>query len=177
MERFWIPFFSLLAVIIQTTLLPSWFRTDMTPNLVLLMVLFLALQKSTTIGLWLAFALGLLQDIAGGGPMGLNSLILVTLVYLVSYVRKQFFKENVTAQIIIVLGCTLVQQFLAFFWMNTIMHTQFGFKSWWTRALLLSIIHALLAPLLFQWLAKFIHGENIFKHLINHSRSRFGIRK
>lgn len=160
---------------VQTTLLPHLEVAGIAPDLIFLMVVFLALQKTNTISLWSAFGIGLFQDTAGGGPMGLNALILVGLAYMISYLRKKYFKENFLAQVIIVLTFTLLHQFLTFFWMNTLMNTSFNFVHWIGEALILSCLHAMIAPFLFAWLAGFIHGENINQHLIS-QRKRMRLR-
>ncbi len=173
MEKIWIPLLAFLAVLLQTTVLYSWRIAGLAPDLVFLVVIFLALQKPNTVGLWIAFAVGLFEDVAGGGPLGMNALVLVGLAYLVGHLRKQFFKENYTSQMLIVLIFTMAHQFLMFFWMNTMMNMQFPLFSWVGRALLLSLIHALLAPALFSWLSRMVPGDDIYKHLVSQRSLKF----
>ncbi len=176
MEKIWVPVLALAAVVLQTTVLYSWRIAGVAPDLVFLLVIFLALQKPNTLGLWIAFAVGLVQDVASGGPMGMNALVLVGLAYLAGHMRKQFFKENYTTQMLIVLIFTLGHQFLIFFWMNTIMDMKFTLLSWIGRALLLSLVHALLAPVLFSWLSRMVPGDDVYKHLISQRTVRFNRR-
>jgi rod shape-determining protein MreD len=165
-EHLLIPLLALVAVVLQTTVISQIAVGGVGPDLVFLMVLFFALQRDTTLGLWTAFGLGLLQDIAGGGPLGLNAMILLCVAYAIGYVRRHFFKENVSAQVLMILIFTLFQQFLFFFWLNTLLGTSFRFQAWIGRALVMSAYHVILGPLLFRMLSRWIRGEDVYKHLV-----------
>ncbi len=158
--------FGILAVVLQTTLSPVVACCGGAPDVVFLFVVFLALQRRTTLGLWFAFALGLVQDVAGGGPLGLNPSILVAVAYLVSLLRTKLFKENYSAQVLIVVLLTCAQQFFMFYWMNTLLNTEFQLGQWLSRAAVMSLYHALLGPPLFAGLARLIPGDDVYQHLI-----------
>ncbi len=166
MKHCLLPLLALLMVILQTTVMPYLAIGEAAPDLVFLLVVFLAMQRSTTVGIWTAFGAGLLQDIAAGGPLGLNAVLLIGLAYLAGQARRKLFKDNVAAQVFIVVMFTWLHQFLAFFWMNTVMATTFGLEKWALRAFGMSIFHAVLAPGLFSWWRRWIKGENIYRFLI-----------
>ncbi|NTV52266.1 MAG: rod shape-determining protein MreD [Candidatus Firestonebacteria bacterium] len=176
MERLGIVALALLAVVVQTTLMPGFPGAGALMDLVLLLVIFFALQRGTTLGIWMGFVLGLIQDAAGGGPLGLNAVALLGVAYLVGLMRARLFKENYPAQVMVVVALTFFHQFLMFYWLNTVMDASFGIGDWLRRALIMSCSHALVGPFLFHWLATWIAGDDVYQHLIagdSQSRRRF----
>jgi len=171
MDRFLIPVTAILAVVLQTTLVPAVAYNGAAPDLAFLLVVFFSLQRRTTLGIWAAFWAGLMQDVAGGGPLGLNASILLGTAYLVGLLRTKFFKENLSAQVVILVLLTFAHQFLMFFWMNTILDVGYRLSTWTSRALIMSLYHALLGPLLFKGLGRWIRGEDVYQNLIT-SRER-----
>lgn len=156
MQVLLIALITLLAVVLQTTWVPVLSIAGMGPDLVLLWVLYVALRRQTTLGLWVAFGAGLLQDIAAGGQLGLNAFLLVGVAYAALYLRRRFVQENFISQLLIVLGFSWLHQFLAFFWLNTLLGMHLPFGIWLGRAAGLSVFQALLGPWLYygldQWL-------------------------
>ncbi|MEW6517594.1 MAG: rod shape-determining protein MreD [candidate division FCPU426 bacterium] len=151
-----IALFTLLAVVLQTTWVHALSIAGLGPDLVLLWVLYVALRRQTTLGLWVAFSAGLLQDIAAGGRMGFNAFLLLGVAYVALYLRRRFVQDNFISQLLIVLGFTWLHQFLALFWLNTLLGASLPFGIWLGRAAGLSLFQALLGPWLYlgldQWL-------------------------
>lgn len=166
MEPLLIVALMLLASVLQTTWAYSLNCCGAAPDLVLLLVLFLAMQRQTTLGLWSAFILGLLQDMGGGNPLGLNALVLLAVAYLVSRVRTKLFKENLSAQLVIVVGMTWAYQFGTFYTVNALWHDAHTLGQWASRSLTMSIYNACLGPLFFKGLARLVRGEDVYQHLI-----------
>ena len=171
MERVWVALWVLLAVVIQTSFLWSLLGFPGAPDLIFLLVVFLAMQRESTLGVWSGFWAGLLQDIAGGGPLGLNALVLLIVAYLAGLLRTKLFKENLPAQILIVVVLTFCQQFFMFYWSNTILGTSFTLGRSLGRAAVMCLFHAALAPLLFRLLARWIPGEDVYDNLIACARA------
>jgi rod shape-determining protein MreD len=166
----------LLAVLLQTTLVPALPGAGAYLDLVFLLVVFFALQRGTTLGVWMGFTLGLVQDAAGGGPLGLNATALLGVAYLVGLMRARLFKENYPAQVLIVVALTFFHQFLMFYWLNTVMDASFGVGDWLHRSFVMGFFHGLAGPFLFRWLATWIAGDDVYQHLIagdSQSRRRF----
>jgi rod shape-determining protein MreD len=175
-ERLGIVLLAVVAVVVQTTLVPSFPGSGAVMDLVFLLVIFFALQRGTTLGIWMGFSLGLLQDAAGGGPLGLNAVALLGVAYLVGQMRARLFKENYPAQVLIVVALTFFHQFLMFYWLNTVMDASFSMADWLHRSFVMGCFHALLGPFLFRWLATWIAGDDVYQHLIagdSQSRRRF----
>lgn len=166
MDRFLIPLTVLLCAILQTTVVPAVAAAGAAPDLVFLLVVFFSLQRRTTLGLWTAFWAGMLQDAGGGGPLGLNASILLGISYLVGLLRTKLFKENLSAQVAITVLLTFIHQFLMFYWMNTILDAEYSLGAWTGRALIMSLYHAVLGPLLYKGLGNWIRGEDVYQNLI-----------
>jgi rod shape-determining protein MreD len=167
---------ALFAVVFQTTLVPAMPGSGAMLDLVFLLVVFFSLQRSTTLGIWMGFILGLVQDAAAGGPLGLNAVALLGVAYLVGLMRARLFKENFPAQVLIVVALTFFHQFLMFYWLNTVMGASFGVGDWLHRSAVMGCFHALVGPWLFRWLATWIAGDDVYQHLIagdSQSRRRF----
>jgi len=147
---------TLLTVVLQTTWVAALSLKGIGPDLVLLWVLYVALRRQTTLGLWVAFGAGLLQDIAAGGQLGFNAFVLVGVAYAALYQRRRFVQENFVSQLLIVLGITWLHQLLAFFWLNTLLGIHLPFGVWLGRVAGLSVFQALLGPWVYhgvdQWL-------------------------
>jgi rod shape-determining protein MreD len=156
----------LAAVVLQTTWVPLLAVGGAAPDLVFLLVIFFVLQRRTTLGIWSAFLLGLCQDVAGGTPLGFHALILLAVAFLVGLLRTKLFKENTTAQVLILVVLTFAQQFLVFYWLNTLLGASLGLGRWAARAGSMSIYHVVLGPLLFRLLGRWIPGEDVYRHLI-----------
>ncbi len=167
MNRVLLVLVAVLAVVAQTTLVPVLNVAGVAPDLVFLLVIFIALRRQTTLGLWMAFGLGLLQDVAGGGLLGQNALVLLGVAYLAMYLRRKFFQENLVSQVLVLLLFTLLQQFLSFFWLNTLLETGFPFSLWPRRALTMGIMHAVLGPFLFWGLRGLIKDEDGARNIVS----------
>jgi rod shape-determining protein MreD len=94
MKSFLIILALLLAVILQTTLLPFLSFKGITPNLVLVLILFWVISKSFK-EIWLMVILaGLFLDLFSGLPFGLISLSLVGTAYLIDWFNKNVFSGD-----------------------------------------------------------------------------------
>ncbi|MCD4814512.1 rod shape-determining protein MreD [bacterium] len=166
MDRFFIPLIGFCLVLLQTTLAGYVRIGEVAPDGVFLFVVFLALYRQNTAGLWAAFVFGLFQDVAGGGILGLNALLLLGITYLALYLRQKFFQENLVSQITIVMLFTFLHQFFTFFWMNTLLETQFHIGQWVGNALGMALYHAVMAPFVFMLFKKIIPDKNVARNFI-----------
>jgi rod shape-determining protein MreD len=160
MEKLAIALVLVAVAVIQSTWLFPMHIMGATPDLVFLLVIFLALHRSSTVGLWAGFFGGVLQDVAGGVPLGFNALLLSLLAYFAGYLRKKFFEEQFPAQVLMVIFFTTVHQALAFFWLNTFVETHFSLLVLLQRALFLCLWHAILGPLAFWVMKKIFKGHD-----------------
>ncbi len=90
------------ALLLQTTLLPFTSIGRATPDLLLIICVYLGLHQHTVAGAVGAFALGYLQDTFSGTVVGLNAFgmsLVFTLVYLTS---RRLWVDNAISKIVVV---------------------------------------------------------------------------
>lgn len=81
----------LLVAILQTTLVPFLALKAVTPNLVLVLILFLVIFKGFREIWWLIILAGLFLDLLSGLPFGLISLSLLITAYLIDWLNRSVF--------------------------------------------------------------------------------------
>lgn len=98
-------FFGLIAVIalvLQTTVLPLAAVGHATPDLLLIICVYLGLHQHTVTGAVGAFSLGYLQDTFSGSVVGLNAFGMC-LVFLVVYLTsRRLWVDNAISKIVVV---------------------------------------------------------------------------
>lgn len=90
------------ALLLQTTLLPFTSIGRATPDLLLIICVYLGLHQHTVAGAVGAFALGYLQDTFSGTVVGLNAFgmsLVFTVVYLTS---RRLWVDNAVSKIVVV---------------------------------------------------------------------------
>ncbi len=90
------------ALLLQTTLLPFTSIGRATPDLLLIICVYLGLHQHTVAGAIGAFALGYLQDAFSGSVVGLNAFgmsLVFTLVYLTS---RRLWVDNAISKVVVV---------------------------------------------------------------------------
>jgi len=83
----------ILSVILQTTLIPFWDVWGAVPNLVLVFSLFLVVWKRFEKVWWMILLAGLFTDLLIGLPLGLASLSLITVTYLIDSFNRSIFSR------------------------------------------------------------------------------------
>lgn len=155
MRHFLIIFILVLAVILQTTIVPFLSIQGATPNLILVFALILTLLGGFKAVWFYVFLGGLFLDIFSGLPFGLISISLVGASYFIDWLSNNVFSG---LKFSVKIGL-LALGFLAFhFFLNILirffhLETVFGFKY-----LLWSVIYNLvIAILIFNGIKKIFH--------------------
>src|SRR5512139_1480797 len=86
---------TLIAAILQATVLPRLRIVGGQPDLVMIIVLTWSLLDHDREGMAWAFVGGLWLDLLSGVPMGISSLILVPIAYLVGLTEARIYRTNV----------------------------------------------------------------------------------
>jgi rod shape-determining protein MreD len=141
------------ALLLQTTLLPLTSMGRATPDLLLIICVYLGLHQHTVTGAIGAFVLGYLQDAFSGSVVGLNAFamsLVFTLVYLTS---RRLWVDNAVSKIVVVFLASvlktgailaLIAVFLSagYFWHTVVRYL-----------LIEAVLAALLSPAVFALLA------------------------
>ncbi len=97
----------MLLVLIQTSFLNVFFGPVLNPNLIIALPFALMLAGKSDYSLFSALIGGLLFDLQGHGLLGLSPLLMVTLLYAISYSRKYVFKGRLV-QIILIFAAFVI---------------------------------------------------------------------
>lgn len=94
MKSFWLILIFLSGIIIQTSLVPFLGIKGGLPNLILLLALWLTLNQGfSKVWFWLVLA-GFFLEMSSGLLFGLNSLSLLTAVYLIDLINRKVFSGH-----------------------------------------------------------------------------------
>jgi rod shape-determining protein MreD len=102
-------FIVVAALVIQVSLLPVFILPPFKPDLLLVIMVFVALRTSFETGALLAWLLGLLNDICSGLYLGLNAASFLILFLLIKSVSDRLYADSAILFILTVVGVTLVE--------------------------------------------------------------------
>ena len=111
-------FFVVIALIIEFFILyylqVNFFSAitifGISPNLIVMFILFIGLFANQTSGIVCGVIFGLIIDLASGSPVGITAFMLCIIGYLGSYFDKNFSKENKITIILMVAGATIIYE-------------------------------------------------------------------
>jgi len=104
MKIFLITLTFLLALILQTTAVSFFTFLDVSPNLILILVLLLIILKDFKNVWWIVVLIGFFIDLFSGTPFGIISLSLVLSSYLIDWLNKTIFSAVKFWMIIALVG-------------------------------------------------------------------------
>jgi rod shape-determining protein MreD len=142
------------GLLVQTTLfhaLPFGFHPS--PDILVVVCVFLGLHRQTVGGALGAFALGYLQDAVSGNPAGLNAFGMVVVFVLVYLTCRRLWVDNVVSKVVLVFLASCVKAAAVL----TVSALFGAFDGKWgptfSSVLLNAVIAAVIAPPLFALLA------------------------
>ena len=100
-----------LALLVQTTLVPLVAGGGAPVDLVLIVVVFAALNRGPVVGLWTGTLAGLLQDALSGGIIGVSGLTKTIIGVLAGVAGSRFILGTVWHRLAILVGASLVHAF------------------------------------------------------------------
>ena len=113
---------NLLLLILALLVQASWGHAigiyGIRPDLVVLVLVFVAIREGQITGTLFGFASGLLLDVYDPQAMGVNSLANTLVGFLVGTTRVQVVAEEFRVQALIFFGATLARDFVYFLCMN-----------------------------------------------------------
>lgn len=98
----------LAAIVIQVSLLPVFIIPSFKPDLLLVIMVFIALRGSFETGAPLAWLLGLLNDVCGGLYLGLNAAAFLISFFGIKSVSDRVYADSAILFVLTVAGVTLV---------------------------------------------------------------------
>ncbi len=97
----------LASIVIQVSLLPVFVMPPFKPDLLLVIMVFIALRSSFETGAPLAWLLGLLDDVYGGLYLGLNAASFLISFFIIKSVSDRLYADSGILFVLTVSGVTL----------------------------------------------------------------------
>jgi rod shape-determining protein MreD len=97
----------LASIVIQVSLLPVFVRPPFKPDLLLVIMVFLALRVSFKVGATLAWLLGMLNDVCSGLYLGLNAATFLISFLVIKSVSDRLYADSAILFVLTVTGVTL----------------------------------------------------------------------
>jgi len=82
------------AVVLQTSVLPVFLEKPFRPDLLLIIMVFVALRGSFETGIPLSWTLGLLKDVYSGLYLGLNAFTFLLIFLIIKSVAERLYAES-----------------------------------------------------------------------------------
>ncbi|MCS7219942.1 MAG: rod shape-determining protein MreD [Anaerolineae bacterium] len=158
-----IPLLGVLALL-QSVLLPLIAILGVQPDLILLAVMSWTLLRGLVEGLVWAFIGGLWLDLLSGGPFGLSSLVLVLVVFLISLLEANLFREHIILVMVIAIGAGLLHGALYLLLLRLGGHPAATLAALWRIVIPAAIYTSLLTPIVFpplRWLHRVTGRERL----------------
>jgi rod shape-determining protein MreD len=147
---------TILAVAIQATLL-HFLPGQVTPDLVLIMVVSVGLLRGSDQGLFFGVLAGFFMDLVSGNIIGIQALSKMALGFFSGFMEKNIFKDSVLIPAITVFVATII--FESF---NIILYIAFNahynfFGTLLSAILPMALYNALFTPLIYHLILKLEH--------------------
>ena len=142
------------ALLLQTTVLPLASVGRATPDLLLIMCVYLGLHQHTVGGALGAFSLGYLQDAFSGSVAGLNAFgmcLVFTVVYLTS---RRLWVDNTISKIAVVFLASLLKTVAILVLVALFMSIDGLWRTVLSYLLIEAVLAAMLSPAVFAVLAR-----------------------
>lgn len=130
------------------------------PDILLIIIVFLAFYNGSYTGAIFGFIGGLTEDIFGSGFLGLYATSKSLIGFVFGLAGKQIYKAQIYPYILGTLIATLIQEFFVFFWHKIFQpYTSFFINSFKQIILPLVIYNSLLSPLVILSIKKILKIE------------------
>ena len=134
---------------IQTTWLRMFSIGGVTPDLVLIWVVFCAVHCSRNIGIGSGIVMGILQDSLSGGLLGVNTLSKSFIGFFFSALKDKFFMEGVLPIAFFLAISSLFDGLVFYLSMNTVLEGEISSSFLYQSLLIYSFYNAVVGPIMF----------------------------
>jgi len=121
----------ILAFILQTTWIHAFEIIDLKPDLVVLVLIYIALRSGSFEATLLGFAIGFIQDIDMPHNLGLNTLVNSVIGFAVGWIRLHITADNFLVQIALIFGAVLLHDLIYYIGDSSISWSELPF--YWLR--------------------------------------------
>lgn len=138
-----------IGILLQSTLFAHITIAGVTPDIILIVVLFYSIFQGSRKGAIFGCALGLLEDIFLGRFIGMNALTKGLTAGIVGWFAQRAFKENILVPIIALFCGSLLNE-IFFLLAGTIMGLSWSFELWLWRAIPVAVFNTCLVPFIYS---------------------------
>ena len=148
------------SVILQTSLLANMSIFGSKPSLPLALTVSIALLKGSFQGELFGFFSGLLCDLSSGGPfLGIQSLSLALVGYLVGLLRRRFYSDSFITQLMSGFTATLVDKLIAFLVLSILLSDSYS-RFQLLGLLINAIVNSIITIIVFRFLIRIFKSDN-----------------
>lgn len=139
-----------LAITLQTSILPAFFEDPFKPNLMIILIAYLALRVDTPfLGAVVAYFLGLIQGVFSGIYFGLAGISLLLIYALLRKLADQLYTDSDHLMVVVVFFATLVDATVSMLLLLLFSAPSGIYASFLTNLLPQAVVNAFVASLLF----------------------------
>lgn len=106
---------TIIFLILQGLASVQYFFYGITPDFLLILIIFLAVNYGRTTGGLTGFLIGFLQDLFSGGLFGINAISKAIVGYLVGFLKNNIYRDKLLLPPLVTLLATVVNQLLVVF--------------------------------------------------------------
>ncbi len=145
----------IFVVLIEAAALSNWYLLPATPDIMLIVLLYISMHNGPIVGQVTGFSSGLLIDFLSSSPFGLNALIRTILGFISGVMHLNLHSKGVFIPVLVAFIATLSKALLlflvSFFYPEKIaLYSLFTSQLWYE-----CIFNALLSPIIFYVLSMF----------------------
>lgn len=168
MKKFIILISASLAILTLFTLLLKYFSfIETKPDIILVMVIYIAIASDKSRDIFIAFTLGYLYDIYSGSPVGLFAMLRTVDFIITRFFNMNFFSKNTLFFVAITFVISMLDSIYLGYQFN---EPTYGFGGIFLDALYLSFINAIAALIMFPLLDKI---EGLYINTTEQAEARY----
>ena len=101
-----------ISLVLPSTVFHYWSWNGIKPDLVMLWVIYIALHHRPAEGLTYGFIAGLIADFYFGRYIGMYTITLALVAFLISTLQQRWYRENIPLTIVLVFSATFMGQMI-----------------------------------------------------------------
>lgn len=142
------------ALLLQTTVLPLAALGRATPDLLLIICVYLGLHQHSVAGAFGAFLLGYLQDTCSGSVVGLNAFAMCLVFSLVYLTSRRLWVDNAVSKVVLVFLASVLKTAVVLLLIAYFLPAATVWRTVASYLLLEAALAAVLSPAMFTVLAR-----------------------
>lgn len=147
-----IVYFIIIAIcfLIQTTIFARISITNISPNLLIIVVSSFGLMRGRKEGMWLGFFSGLLIDIFFGFCIGAYALIYMYIGYVNGIFQKRFYPDDIKLPLLLIAGSDIFYNIIIYFFMF-LLRSRFSFLYYFKAIIIPEFVFTMVITILLYY--------------------------